>query len=334
MPKPQGECPFCGRAIPKFRACVCPGCQRGIAEGALGSVPTGHDAFTGYFVPRGEDQDEYREGRLVIRDFKDEEIEEESDSRKETETDESVLTGLSQRPDTEAPDAIAAMFTAAEVEGREKRHRPYVDKEDRAAIAKVKAGARAARQWDTIAAKAKALVAAQPWTLHEGGGGCFLKRWVDRTEELRRVYPPDMEPPRVAPVFGQVWTVDGKPLVVPIRRKAELQKVLDEHQPGLRLADLVRSRSRPGRRRRTEERTEIPEWERDEQEIKLLAARRFRIDDLVREDPGAVRYFVLRRKWLDSKKCRRCQNFIVRSSRRVTCGTACKHALKRGRSSH
>lgn len=238
--------------------------------------------------------------------------------------------------DADTPDLVLPMFKAARIEGWKKRSRPYVDKQDRDAIAQAKGQAKRDRQWEKIAAKARAEVERMPWTLHEGGGICFLKRWVDRTEELRRASPPGMEPPREAPVFSQVWPSSVEPLVVPIRRKAELQKILDEQTPGVRLADLIRSRRRPGRKPGTQERTATPEWVRDEQEMKLLRGRlraRYPHGRPASNDPDARRYAVLAIKWHDSKKCLRenCQNFIPSRERRNYCGDSCKHAAKDAR---
>lgn len=232
----------------------------------------------------------------------------------------------------EFEDEIVAIFTAARYEGWRKRHTPYVDAADRMAIAQAKLD----RQWNEIAAKAQALAARQPWTLHEGGGYCFLKRWVNRTEELRRISPPSMESPRVPPVFGQVGTLGGKPFIVPMRRKAELQKVLDEHEAGLRLADLVRSRSRRGRRHRKEERKQVPEWEQDREKIiltKALLKAKYPQGRVDKNDPDAIRYAALRMKWRDSKKCHRenCMNFIPRYARRDYCTDACKARAKKAR---
>ena len=290
MPKPQGECPFCGTAIPKSTACICQGCGKAIGEGALPPAYTDRD-------PTGLPP----------------------------------LAAFTKTFDADTPDLVLPMFKAARIEGWKKRSRPYVDTQDRATIAQAKAQAKRDRQWEKIAAKARAEVERMPWTLHEGGGKCFLKRWRDRTEELRRASPPGMEPPREAPVFGEVGTLGGKLFVVPIRRKAELQQVLDEHKAGLQLADLVRSRRRLGRK------PDTSEWERDRDEMLLLKARlraRHSGAAAAKSDPEAGRYAALRMKWRDSKKCLRenCQNFIQRRSRRKHCDV-CKHAAKDARRS-
>lgn len=301
MPRASGECPFCGTEIPKTKATVCPGCGVGIPVDSL----------------------EYPITVFSIS--------------KEEEMEDSILAGFNRTLDPETPDNIIAVFNAAQLEGRQgvksdkaakKGDRRYVDAEGQATIAKKKAEVK----WDEIAAKAEAKVKHQPWSLHAGGSYCWLKRWVNRTAELRWLNP--LEPPRVPPVFGSIATLGGKSFIVPIRRKAELQKVLDEHNSGLRLTDLVRSHSRPGRRHRKEERKEIPEWERDRDEILRLQMRlraRYPQGDIPQDDQEAARYVALRCKWKDSKRCLRknCLNFIPQKARRHYCSDACKQRVKK-----
>jgi hypothetical protein len=232
----------------------------------------------------------------------------------------------------EESDPITALFRDAE-----RPHRPATGKEAREAVAQE----RCDRGWERIAAKAKVSAERRPWTLHEGGGYACLKRWTDRTEELRRSLPPDAEPPRVPPVVGAIWEEDGKPLIIPIRRKHVLQRVLDEHAPSLRLADLVRSAARPGRRHKT--RKETPEWQVDRDEILRLQTRlrdrnvrypeRSEKSASLALDPDIARYLELRRKWKDSKRCLRehCMNFIPRTARRRYCTDACKQRAKKTR---
>lgn len=320
MPKPQGECPFCGTAIPKIRGCICPGCQTAFPEDLVGSKSSDALDRAFHIISRDEESDEYQEGRLVLRQL---EVEEEE------EIEQSVLAGLSETPDSDGDDVkseIGAIFRA------EQRKKPHVDEADRAAVAQAKID----RQWDAIAEKAQALVKRQPWTLHEGGGHCFLKRWVDRTQDLQRISPPHSEPPRVPPVFSQVGTLRGEPFIVPIRRKAELQQILDEQNAGFQLADLTRSRSRRGRRHRKEERKQIPEWEQDREKIiltKALLKAKYPRGGVDKNDPDAMGYAALRIKWQGSKKCPRenCQNFIPRSFRQTYCSSACKHRAKKVR---
>lgn len=310
MPNAQGECFFCGRTIAKTRSTVCK-CGVAYPHGlVLYLNPHSADgldrADTGYFGPKREhDPDPHRD-------------------------DQALLTWLESSDEEEEADPILAVFRDAE-----RPRKPSADKEDREAVAQE----RRDRGWEKIAAKAKALAERQPWTLHEGGGCACLKRWVDRTEELRRSLPPDVEPPLVPPVFGTIWQVDGKPLVVPIRRKHLLQTVLDERTPGLRLADLVRSHARRGRRHQT--RKETPEWQADRDEILRLKSRlQNRYGHLSEAlanragDPDIARYLELRRKWYHSKRCRRedCLTPIPRSARREYCTDACKQRAKKIRS--
>lgn len=298
MAGPQGECPFCSAAIPKTKAIECPRCKVGFP---IGSFAT-------------------------------------SEKR---EVDDSIRLAFSRTLDPETSDDIIAVFNAVQLEGRQgvktdkvakKGDKRYVDAEDQKAIAQEKARVK----WDEIASKAEVRVKRQPWSLHEGGGYCWLKRWVNRTAELRWLNP--LEPPRVLPVFGSIATLEGKPFIVPIRRKAELQKILEEHNSGLRLADLVRSHSRRGRRHRKEGRKEIPEWERDRNEILLLQMRlrvHYPQGDVPQDDQEAIRYVTLRHKWKDSKRCLRnnCLNFIPKKARQHYCSDACKQRAKKARRS-
>jgi len=195
-----------------------------------------------------------------------------------------------------------------------------------------------AKAWAEKATEAQIKAERRPWTLHEAGGMCWLIRWRDRTEELRENVP-TMSAPKTPPVFGEVGTVDGRPFVVPLRRRADLQHVLEEHAPGLRLEDVPVFRNRPGRRHPPQE----SEWERDKAERLRLRFDLERLHDMnpesdLRDHPAARRLEELHKKWQQPKQCKAwgdglnyCLNFLPRESRQEYCLDACKQAAKRGR---
>ncbi len=188
-----------------------------------------------------------------------------------------------------------------------------------------------ARQWARAEALAQAKVRREPWTLHVERGKVYLMRWRNRTGEVRA------NNPEAAPQDVVVGEEIGPRL--PVRQKAGLQAILDQHAPGLRLKDLKEYRTRPGRRHPYRP----SEWEVEAAEIEelrnlltgLLPSGDEQAVQSLLHHPAAQRFMELDQKWKGARKCRRppCPNRIPPRSRKVYCSTACQEAVKSAKNS-
>lgn len=209
------------------------------------------------------------------------------------------------------------------------------------------------RKWAQLAMKVPRL----RWIPHRAGGKVCLMRWRNRTAELLANMQPDEQgnkpTPAFIPVVGEVGKVSGVPLVVPARRWKELQRVLDEHDPGQRIEEWEeKSRERmqrenpPGRRHPYKP----TEWQEDLGEmvrLRVILRGRYRRelwpDDLAmvdarNQDPDAIRYDGVRARWNHARKCKAwetelhyCGQWVPRGAKSEYCSQACRQAAKKAR---
>jgi hypothetical protein len=183
--------------------------------------------------------------------------------------------------------------------------------------------------WALVDLEARAWVRQEPWAIRVEKGRANLIRRRNRTTEFRANNPDAM------PQAVEVEEAVGPD--VPLRRRAELQRVLDQHAPGLRLEDLREYRTPPGRPHAHQP----SEWERDRnrmEALRIVLAGQLRSSS---EEPtqaakslllgrAANLLLELERKWEGARKCRRrsCPGKVPPGSRSAYCSPRCRDAAK------
>lgn len=167
---------------------------------------------------------------------------------------------------------------------------------------------------------AEKMLTQRPWELEIRGGNCRLFRGRLLEGDLRASA---LE----AGLYPVVWEAVGP--VVSVYRKSSLQQFLP---PGLSLADIPEKRAKRGRRWQAQE-CAPSEWEQDRERyyrlcLEALALRGKQGGQEAAEAALLVARAELSRKYKFARQCRRCRNFIPRSSKALYCKPACKELAK------